>query len=309
MDLVNRIYNYRPLALFLITVENLIEHFQILGLLKFAYHDEEAKWTPQAADFIDWLFEHFLFKTKENHHKSFYAACIIVVGCTVIVYGVFMNQIHKYNAGKMTVALAVILLIDHVVYGPGAYAMAKILASNKLCTEYEVMLYDSSVDCWGTTHLSLMWFGYIFLGLILTLACGIGPILRAERVGVEKQFGNDGFCPSLYKLYLFGCLFLLMVIKEPYLGVIAGVPTICYLLYFEGYEEPHIVKIKIASVTGIVWGLICCEELKNDRTNGSDMLLIGWGFSLAIGYSLLTVKHILFPRKNPFEMTIDKLPN
>ena len=309
MDLVNKIYNYRPLALFLITVENLIEHFQLLGLFKFAYHSEETNWTPKASDFVNWFFEHFLFRTKNNHHKSFYAATVIVVACTAFAYGLFLDQVHKHNVGRMSLSLAVILVVDHVIYGPGAIAMARIMATNKLCNEYEEMLYDSSVDCWGTTHLFMMWFAYIFIGFIITFACGIGPILRAERAGAEKQFGNDAFCPALYKTYCFSCLFTLMFLKEPYLGAIAGIPVICYLLYFEGYEEPHIIKIKIASISGLVWGFICCQKLEDSRTTGSDMLLIGWGFSLAVGYSLLTIKHILFPRKNPSELTIDKIPN
>ena len=309
MDFVNEIYNYRPLALLLITIENLIDHFQIIGLLKFAYNSKESSWTPKARYFVNWFFENFLFQTENNNHKTYYVVSVIIVSLTVILYCLFLDQIHKYNARKMSVVLAVILVIDHLIYGPGALAMARVLNSNKFCTEYKEMMYDSSVTCWETAHLNLIWFGYLFSGFVLTLTCGIGPILRAERCGAEKQFGNDALCPGIYKLYLFACLYVLTEIKEPYMGIIGGVPVICYLLYFEGYEESHICKIKISSICGIVWGFICCYKLTDDQTAGSDMLLIGWGLSLSAGYSLLSIKHLLSPRRNPSELPIDKQPN
>jgi hypothetical protein len=307
MDVFNDIYNIRPLALLFLTAETLIEHFQVLSFLSKAANPDEEEWTVKTAEFLKWFNDHFLFDT-EGHYKTYFTICSMITVSICSLYALFMKKIHKINSKSFSYFLSLILIVDHVILGPGALMMIDVLLSNSHCDQYEHLLSDPEVDCWTSSHLFLLWLGKLFIALILAFIMGICPILRAERAGAEKQFGNDGFCPAVYKGYLYLSVAIFAPLQEPVWGVVIGLAAVFYFVVFEGYEETHVVKIKIASIFGIVWAFFCCNHLNHDKHAASDMLLVGWGFSMAFGYSLLAIKLSFFERKQ-VELTIDNTKN
>jgi hypothetical protein len=198
-----------------------------------------------------------------------------------------------------------IQVLDHILFGLGFNMMLKYLLAPYGCNIQTELIIDTSVNCWTSEHISFMMFGFVFASLGLVLVAGFCTLLRAERNGVERPFGNDLVFPSLYKILNFFVVSLLSTIGEPYLGIVFVAIVMVYLMIFEAYDEIHVACMKMACLTGLLWAFICAEVVRNDGEKGSDMMVIGWGISLAVGYGLIVVKNLIISR-SPVVASIEK---
>ncbi|OMJ80337.1 hypothetical protein SteCoe_19435 [Stentor coeruleus] len=305
MEKVEGVYHEKYLGLLLLSIEILIEHFQVVSFIKDSLNPEGQSWNSSASNLFDGLSSTFFIPVDEDNFKLCFITSSILIGLSLILYLILSKQIHEINKGPLTYWLILIQILDHILFGLGFNMMLACLLGPYGCNIETELIIDTSVNCWTSEHLSFMMFGFVFASLGLVLVAGFCTLLRAERNGVERPFGNDLVFPSIYKILNFFIVSLLSTIGEPYLGIGFVAVVMIYLMIFEAYEEIHMACMKMACLTGLLWAFICAEVVRNDGETGSDMMTIGWGISLIVGYGLIVVKNFIFSR-NPVVASIEK---
>lgn len=304
MDKLEGLYTNRYLGLGLLTLEMIIEHFQVLVALKYSLNPEGGSWNSSASDFLDGLESAFLISPDSNFHSLFLASCIII-SVLLLIYIIFNSHIHQANVSEFTWKTIVILICDHILIGLGFIIMITILLSPHFCNELSELIVDTNVTCWKKDHMIYIELGFLFSAILLILAAGICVILRAERKGVEKIIGKDYFLPGIYKILGVTIVGLFSTIGEPYLGLFFSLALFLYWFVYETYVELHVASIRMGSIFALVWGFLCAEIVRNDSDKGSDMLVYGWFWSFVFGYAVLYLKSLVIIRQDKV-ISIDK---
>lgn len=305
MEKFSNFYNERYLSLLMLSLECLIEHCQVLSFIKDSLNPSGKSWNSSALDFFEALSDSFLIPIDQDTFKISFMISSIIISLLLLLYLIFNRHIHNLNKGKLTFTLLSIQFIDHIILGIGYIIMLKIFLIPYGCNEKSQLIIDTSIDCWTNQHLFYMQIGYLFASIEVVLVAGISTVLRAERKGVEKPFGNDLVFPSMYKILNLLVVSLLSTIGEPYVGIGFVIVPIGYLIVFEAYEDLYVGCLKMACLFGLLWGFICAEVARNDGEIASEIAKIGWGPSLVVGYFILVAKSLVFNR-GPLFQQIEK---
>ena len=297
-------WNNRYIGLSLLSVEMIVEFLQVLPFIADSAHPNGDGWNDSASDFIGDLKDLVLITPDENEYTAAYVVSCVFIGIIFTAYVALNSQVHKYNQKDFYWTSPVFVIADHVIIGLGFVIMVSILTDTLFCNESSNLTSDTSVNCWTSDHLAIIQFGLIFSGLALIISAGFCVILRAERRGVERPFGNDLATPVLYKILVFFIVFFLPHIREPYLGIVFVCMLVFYVAVYEGYQEIHVASLRLAVLVGFFWAFVCAETTEYHSEDASNMLLYGWPFSLILGYSILYLKSFLIERKPLFNSVL-----
>ncbi|OMJ81311.1 hypothetical protein SteCoe_18233 [Stentor coeruleus] len=289
----------------MLSLECLIEHCQALSFIKDSLNSSGESWNSSALDFFEALSDSFLIPIDQDTFKISFIISSILITLLLLLYLIFNKYIHNINKDKLSLTLIFIQFLDHIILGIGYIIILKIFLIPYGCNENSQLIVDTSINCWTNEHLFYMQTGYLFASIGVLLVAGISTVLRAERKGVEKPFGNDLVFPSMYKILDLLVVSLLSTIGEPYVGICFIIVAIGYLGIFEAYEDLYVGCLKMACLFGLLWGFVCAEIARKNGELASQMVTIGWGISLVVGYFVLFVKSLIVNREPMFQC-IDK---
>mmetsp|Transcript_12637 Transcript_12637/g.12720 ORF Transcript_12637/g.12720 Transcript_12637/m.12720 type:complete len:304 (+) Transcript_12637:9-920(+) len=295
MNILKKLYNIRLLAHFLITIEILVEHAQVMSFLKSAPDPTDNLWNSDAVDAFDGL-KKIALRFDDDAFMGIYITSIAVVGATFILYLILGTKVHKWNKGQDTWGTLAIWFVEHIIYGIGFVPIISQYVAPQYCNLYSELKSYTSLDCWKTDQMAMLEFGFIFTGIALFMAGVVAPVLKSERNGIEKRWGNESYFPGMYKLYVIGVAFLLAPVGVPYAGIIVTIFIILYLFFFECYKSLHVASMRMSVLWGSLWVFICAESLKDSTSRGSDMLA-GWIPFLVFGYIIMPLKALIVKRE------------
>lgn len=225
-----------------------------------------------------------------------YTTAIAIVGLTFGLYIIFGERVHKWNKTSNSWATPAIWFIEHIIYGVGFVPIISQYVEVQYCNVYSELDSNTSIDCWKIDQMAMMEFGFIFTGIALFMAGVVAPVLKSERNGIEKRWGNESYFPGLYKLLVVGIVYLLAPIGLPYAGIIITGCLILYLFFYECYKSLHVASMRMAVLIGTFWIFICAEALAGGSDRGSDMLS-GWIPLMVFGYTILPLKSLIVKRE------------
>lgn len=295
------VFKFKYIFFFALSVEILIEHIQVMSFLKDA-PDSSVTWNTDALKFFDDIAKISLRFTGQPFLDLYIAAAVLVFAALVLYLG-FNERLHNWNRKDNTFVCFWIWAFEHIVFGVGYIPILAQFVAVQYCAADGTMISYAAINCWSKDHTALLEVGYILSGFALFFAGVIGPIFKSERKnGIERKFGNESYFLGLYKFLLMGVVYIFGPVHTPYLGIIATVFLISYMLVYEVYAELHVASMYMAVLMAQLWVFICAHVLKND-SSGSDMLA-AWIPFLVFGYSILPVKSFIIarvPRVLPIE--------
>ena len=94
--------------------------------------------------------------------------------------------------------------------------------------------------------------GVVVSSIAAFLVAGVCVMLRAERKGVERFFGNEIVVVVVYKILILASVSLLIPLGEPLVGIYLVAAVVLYTFWYEGYAEIHLASVKMAALFGFL---------------------------------------------------------
>lgn len=296
------VFNNRYVCLAALTIEILIEHVQVMSFLRYA-PDNSVTWNSDAHDAFKGL-EKIALRFDGDAFIGIYITAAVVVFVALVLYIALNEKLHQWNRKQNTLACIFIWFFEHIIFGIGYIPIISQFVAVQYCAIDSTIESYSSLTCWEKKHMTLLEIGYIFSGFALFLSGVIGPVFKAERPkGIERKFGNESYFIGIYKLLLFGVVFLFGPIHSPVPGLVLTILVIAYMLIWEAFAELHVASMYMGVLMGQMWVFACAIALKND-SSGSEMLA-AWPPFILFGYAILPIKSLVLHRV-PRQMPIEK---
>ena len=296
------LYNNKYLAIAALGCEMLIEHLQAMSFMKDAPKPGDS-WNSGANDFFDVL-KALALRFDGNAFIALYVIAIVLVIIPSVAYFVFATQIHRWNKQQNSPATPVIWFFDHIVFGIGFVPIVAHMTEVQFCDVSGDIDSYNNVTCWETGQMALIEIGFLVIALAYFLAGVIFPVLKSERNGIEKRWGNESYFPGIYKLLILAVVSLFAPLKLPWPGILATAVVIAYLAFAECYQELLVASSRMAVLFGQLWFFICATITDSSESTAS-YLLIGWIFMAALGFGVLPLKAQIIKRE-PKVLPIEK---
>jgi hypothetical protein len=278
--------------MFFLLGEVLIEHIQAMSFLKNA-PDRSVEWNSEARDVFDVL-ARIALRFYDSTFEGLYITAAIIVGLTTIFYLITNKPLHRLHKSKNFAICLLVWFFEHILFGIGYIPLLSQFVEVEYCRVDGKIERFSDITCWEKKHMTMVVVGYILAGFTLFISGVICAAFKSERNGIERKFGNESYFLGMYKLLLFGVVFLLGPIHDPVPGIVLTVLVIAYLFVYEAYAELFVASTYMAVLVGQLWVFICAATLENE-SYGSDMLA-AWIPFIVLGFAILPLKSLVYHR-------------
>lgn len=296
--------NSLGLGRFLLTLFAVCEHVQLMSFGKRILGEGEDHWQDSAGDIFDGM-KKIALRFEDHGLIAVYILSVVFSLSFLTFYLIFTNKVHVWNRQSGLLAY-LILAIDHIIFGLGFVPMIAAFAEMQLCNSDGNLASYNAQDCWDSSQMALLSFGFIGASAVLVMSAVVSPLLRDERGGLEKRWGNEDYFPALFRLLTAGIIYVPAGIHKPFPGIAGCSVVILYLCWSQAYKDNHIAAVKMGVLCGQLWVFISAQIVVSSGSELGSQMLIGWAPAIVVGYALQWAIWYLIRKKASNEDTSAK---